>query len=90
MRLLRWADYAADWNPAYNVLDLLIIVSKFEGLPIVSIEAMAKGVPILSTDVGDIRVFLEKYNNGHEFFKNNILKDRYEQLLDLKKKLFSL
>ncbi len=77
-------EYIENISEFYNVLDLLIIVSKFEGLPIVSIEAMAKGVPILSTDVGDIRVFLEKYNNG-VIFKNNILKDRYEQLLDLKK-----
>lgn len=47
-----------------RVLNGLIITSNYEGMPIVSIEAMSMSVPILSTDVGDLKRFLEKTHGG--------------------------
>lgn len=47
-----------------KILDGLIILSVFEGMPIVSIEAMSFGVPIMSTDVGDLKRFLLKTEGG--------------------------
>lgn len=47
-----------------RILDGLMILSHFEGMPIVSIEAMSMGVPVFSTDSGDTRRFLEKNKNG--------------------------
>lgn len=48
----------------FQVLDGLVLTSVYEGLAIVSIEAMCIGVPILSTDTGDLKLFLDKTNGG--------------------------
>ena len=42
----------------------LVITSEYEGLPIAMLEALAMGVPVLSTDVGDVRLILEEYKTG--------------------------
>jgi glycosyltransferase involved in cell wall biosynthesis len=42
----------------------LVITSEYEGLPIAMLEALAMGLPVLSTDVGDVRLLLEEYGSG--------------------------
>jgi len=42
----------------------LVITSEYEGVPIAMLEALATGVPVLSTDVGDVRLLLEEYRAG--------------------------
>ena len=39
----------SDVHPVYRALDGLIVTSEFEGLPFVVLEALAMGVPVLST-----------------------------------------
>ncbi len=53
-------------NPSryFAVADGMIITSRYEGLPIAMLEAMAVGLPILATDVGDIREVLESFGTG--------------------------
>ncbi|MGQ0444768.1 MAG: glycosyltransferase [Beijerinckiaceae bacterium] len=46
------------------LIDGLIIVSAFEGLPIVMLESLALGKPALATDVGDIALILNEYKSG--------------------------
>jgi glycosyltransferase involved in cell wall biosynthesis len=46
------------------VCDGMIITSLYEGLPIAMLEALGVGLPVLATDVGDIRLVLEKYDTG--------------------------
>ncbi|NTU73227.1 glycosyltransferase family 4 protein [Candidatus Roizmanbacteria bacterium] len=51
----------------FPVLDLscgLIITSKYEGLPIVMLESLTMGIPVLSTDVGDIALLITRYHCG--------------------------
>lgn len=47
-----------------SMLDGLILTSVYEGMPIVSIEAMCMSTPIFSTDTGDLKRFLDKNQNG--------------------------
>lgn len=42
-------------------LDLIILPSEEEGLPVILMEAMAHGVPFIATDVGAVRTYAE-YN----------------------------
>lgn len=54
-------DRSKEWLPRdkvaafYNTLDVYICVSRHEGTPNPVLEAMASGVPVISTDVGIVR-----------------------------------
>lgn len=54
-------------NDVPNILkaiDVLMIPSSFEGFPLAGLEACAAGVPVVATDVGGCREFIEVSNNG--------------------------
>ncbi len=48
----------------YNAADVLAISSNHEGLPLIITEAMASGVPVVSTDVGGVRDILADGEGG--------------------------
>lgn len=62
-RVLR-IPYVANTPELIGILDGLVITSRYEGLPIVCIEAMSMGTPIFSTDSGDTKRFIEKNKSG--------------------------
>lgn len=76
-----------------SLLDGLILTSNYEGMPIVSIEAMGIGTPILSTDVGDIKKFIVRNEIGMIFDENQSDYDNFllfvEQLEHYKKNIES-
>jgi glycosyltransferase involved in cell wall biosynthesis len=47
-----------------SLIDGLIITSAYEGLPIVLLETLSLGRPVLATDAGDIKLVLEEYGSG--------------------------
>lgn len=59
--------------------DYLVISSRSEGMPVVFWEAMQCGVPVLSTPVGDIPHFVNKYNVGR--ITDDICKDSLSKLI---------
>ncbi|MCR9245398.1 MAG: glycosyltransferase [bacterium] len=48
----------ADTAPEYQQLDVFVLSSRTEQMPIALLEAMASGCPIVATDVGDVRRIL--------------------------------
>jgi glycosyltransferase involved in cell wall biosynthesis len=55
---------AAIINEIYNNAHILILVSDTEGFPMVIMEAMARGLAIISTAVGEIPVHVQDPENG--------------------------
>ena len=64
---VRLVEFCEDLTHVYPVLSGLIVTSQYEGLPIVALEAMAMGVPVLSTDVGDLNLVFSEHGVGSLF-----------------------
>ena len=86
--------YVADekyenYPKVYDFIDYLLIPSLWEGGPMSVIEAYAKGVPIISSDVGFVKEFDVDYvytpDNDNEL--NKILTGIYEKLINRRKKV---
>lgn len=59
----------------YNSIDLYVCASKTEGTPLTVLEAMAMGIPVISTDVG---IVLEAFGKEEQQY---ILKERSKEAL---------
>jgi len=53
-----------DMRNEWRNIDLLCITSKYEGMPLVALEAMSHSVPIIAFDVGDINKLISKNDGG--------------------------
>lgn len=53
-----------DVQKALRAADIYVCVSHFESSPMAVWEAMAMGKPVVSTDVGDVKIYLEKGKCG--------------------------
>ncbi len=51
-------------KPYYEAMDIFMMSSSFEGLPIALLEAMSMGCAIVSTDAGGIKEVLKNNENG--------------------------
>lgn len=61
---LRFAGWITDLTMVYRALDLVLMTSLNEGLPVSLIEAMAAGVPVIATRVGGVPDLLENGELG--------------------------
>jgi glycosyltransferase involved in cell wall biosynthesis len=61
---VRWFPWPGDSGPAFAAIDLLVVPSRYESLPIGPIDAMFCGVPVLATDVGGMRELVTDGRTG--------------------------
>jgi glycosyltransferase involved in cell wall biosynthesis len=59
------AGYRPDPQRFYRAMDLFAITSDTEQMPVCLLEAMATGLPVVSTDVGDVRGVLPSAQAAH-------------------------
>ena len=59
-----FSGFQKDIKSFYRSIDFLIIPSLSEGLPLTLLEAMAMGVPIIASRVGDIPKVIDHEKNG--------------------------
>jgi glycosyltransferase involved in cell wall biosynthesis len=60
----KYSDKYSDVSSFYDALDLYLITSREEGGPKACLEAMSKGVPLVTTAVGQCRDLVEDGRNG--------------------------
>jgi glycosyltransferase involved in cell wall biosynthesis len=73
-----------DLNDAYMKSKLFILTSKVEGLPMVLIEAMSFGLPVIVTDVGDIPWIVRDGIEGY-LIKNGMTEQMVDAIVNLLK-----
>jgi glycosyltransferase involved in cell wall biosynthesis len=64
MKALEFRGALADLVPVYQEADVLVLTSDFEGTPNVVMEAMACGLPVVSTAVGGVTEIVRPEETG--------------------------
>ncbi|MCW8332994.1 glycosyltransferase family 4 protein [Vibrio paucivorans] len=54
-----------DMNQVWAKIGLLVISSRYEGLPMAALEAMARGIPVIAMNVGQLPTLISHQNNGY-------------------------
>lgn len=55
---VRFLGFVGEMAALYPALDMLLLTSRYEGLPITILEAMAVGIPIVSSDLDGVQEIL--------------------------------
>ncbi len=61
---VRFTGFVDEMERIYAALDILVISSSTEGIPLTALEAMRHGIPVVSTRVGGIPEIIENGVNG--------------------------
>ena len=61
---VRFLGYVSDMGSWYSAFDAFLLVSENEGTPVVAIEALAAGVPVVATDAGGTRTVVDDGETG--------------------------
>ncbi|NVD06713.1 glycosyltransferase family 4 protein [Vibrio sp. JPW-9-11-11] len=61
---VRFHGHQANMATVWPKIRVLVICSRYEGLPLTALEAMARGIPVVSLNVGNIPYLIEHQVNG--------------------------
>ena len=61
---IKFLGWQTDIAKIFSAIDILLLTSRWEGLPVVFLEAMASGIPIVATRVGGAAEVIENGKNG--------------------------
>lgn len=50
---------------AWQIIDVLVIPSRYEGLPMAALEAMVRGIPVIAAAVGNLPQLIEHQTSGY-------------------------
>ncbi|ULN62872.1 glycosyltransferase family 4 protein [Vibrio gigantis] len=64
-------------------IDVLIIPSRFEGLPMAALEAMVRGIPVIATAVGNLPELISHRENSYLAQSTSDLRDCVDEWLNL-------
>lgn len=78
-----WLGFQPDTEKVYPLLDILTVTSISEAYPMVLIEAMACGVPCVSTDVGDASLILGELGRVAPVQNPELIANAWSSLLQL-------
>lgn len=70
--ILRLVDHVDEIEKLYQAADLFILPSKSEGMPNVVLEAMASGLPCVTTRVSGSGELIEEANTGFTFVADDV------------------
>lgn len=56
--------HQSDMNSVWQNVDLLLITSRYEGLPMAALEAMSRGIPVVSFELGELPSVIDTGSNG--------------------------
>jgi glycosyltransferase involved in cell wall biosynthesis len=62
---VQFLGYVEDMGSWYGTLDAFLLTSANEGAPVVAIEALAAGVPVVATDAGGTRNVVDDSETGY-------------------------
>jgi glycosyltransferase involved in cell wall biosynthesis len=79
-----FTGWRRDVSELLDIIDIVVLTSKWEGFPIAIIEALAKGKPIVATDVGGVRELVKDGVMGY-ITRPREYKDTTDRILNMLK-----
>ena len=72
VRNMLWPGFQKDVAPYYQAMDIFVMPSLTETTSLATLEAMATGVPVITTKVGFLKEYVKRNVNGLLFPKGNV------------------
>ena len=79
-----FTGWRRDISEILDIIDIAVVTSKWEGLPITIIEALSKGKPIVATDAGGVRELVRDGVTGY-ITRPGEYKDTSDKILSMLK-----
>lgn len=61
---IRWHGHQTHMHHVWPTIGILILCSRAEGLPLAALEAMAQGIVVIASPVGELPTFIQHGRNG--------------------------